>query len=287
MQDLRGLIFGHWTVLDADPIPASGHYEFKYLCRCACGNEKWVRAGNLKRGISTNCGCMRGVKPIDRRDVEVDEEMVQKMTQMEKQVVDLYNAGYSITTIGTLIHKSKTTVRAILDKAGIDRIEINKQKGVSEEKKEAIIRLYENGEKQYMIAVKIGVPNSTVRAVLSQAGLIKPRRNEGAYYGAEYNESSVTHQRFKEAIKPIDIWEKRASIHVGDEIRIPTLKTGGSKTKFQVVDPVMKPAVVVNADHPRFCVCKLVGSGVTDCVNWVDLIMIDRLIEKNNKALEV
>ncbi len=29
------------------------------LCRCDCGNEKVVRAGNLSRGATSSCGCSR------------------------------------------------------------------------------------------------------------------------------------------------------------------------------------------------------------------------------------
>lgn len=55
-QSLIGLRFGRWTVLsrakDYRPgIPA-------WLCRCDCGKEGVVRAGNLKAGESRSCGCL-------------------------------------------------------------------------------------------------------------------------------------------------------------------------------------------------------------------------------------
>lgn len=30
-----------------------------WLCRCDCGNTKWFYAGNVKRGKSKSCGCLR------------------------------------------------------------------------------------------------------------------------------------------------------------------------------------------------------------------------------------
>lgn len=33
-----------------------------YLCRCECGNEKIIRAGSLRSGLTTSCGCFRDNK---------------------------------------------------------------------------------------------------------------------------------------------------------------------------------------------------------------------------------
>jgi hypothetical protein len=33
----------------------------KWLCRCDCGNETWVFAGNLNKGNTRSCGCLRGI----------------------------------------------------------------------------------------------------------------------------------------------------------------------------------------------------------------------------------
>jgi hypothetical protein len=50
--DLTGQRFGLWTVL-----AYAGNHPTKWLCRCDCGSERVVRAGNLKSGISNSCGC--------------------------------------------------------------------------------------------------------------------------------------------------------------------------------------------------------------------------------------
>ncbi len=50
----KGDQFERWTVLE----DSTHLYEY-ILCRCACGTEKKVRAGNLKKGTSRSCGCTR------------------------------------------------------------------------------------------------------------------------------------------------------------------------------------------------------------------------------------
>lgn len=48
--DLTGKTFGRWTVVEFLG-------QAKWLCRCSCGAEKAVGGANLRRGISTSCGC--------------------------------------------------------------------------------------------------------------------------------------------------------------------------------------------------------------------------------------
>ena len=54
--------FGRWTVLSSanNRRTNSGRFALTYwLCRCACGVEKDVRAASLLRGKSKSCGCLR------------------------------------------------------------------------------------------------------------------------------------------------------------------------------------------------------------------------------------
>jgi len=46
-------IFGKWTVIDSNNI------DEKILCECFCGKREMVNISNLKRGASTNCGCIQ------------------------------------------------------------------------------------------------------------------------------------------------------------------------------------------------------------------------------------
>lgn len=43
--------YGRWTVLE--------HIGQKARCRCECGTERLVVAYDLRKGVSTNCGCVR------------------------------------------------------------------------------------------------------------------------------------------------------------------------------------------------------------------------------------
>ncbi len=67
--DLRGQRFGRLTVLDHEP-KSTGKYGKKWLCRCDCGNELWVRSDSLRRGGTQSCGCLqREVAEANRIDL--------------------------------------------------------------------------------------------------------------------------------------------------------------------------------------------------------------------------
>lgn len=49
-----GKRFGKWIVV-SEEIRRNGRRQAKILCRCECGNERWVLVDSLKRGNSTKC----------------------------------------------------------------------------------------------------------------------------------------------------------------------------------------------------------------------------------------
>lgn len=55
MKIWRGQLFGRWTVIE---LISSGRSGSKWLCRCACGNERVRYIASLVRGISKSCGCL-------------------------------------------------------------------------------------------------------------------------------------------------------------------------------------------------------------------------------------
>lgn len=56
-DDMLGQEYGYWTVIaPADPY-ING--STRYLCRCRCGTEKVLVASDLRRGVTTSCGCRR------------------------------------------------------------------------------------------------------------------------------------------------------------------------------------------------------------------------------------
>lgn len=52
-----GKEYGRWTVIGEPIMTARG--KRKWLCRCACGTERYVLAQNLAYGGSFSCGCVR------------------------------------------------------------------------------------------------------------------------------------------------------------------------------------------------------------------------------------
>lgn len=59
LDDLTGQRFGFLTVIRR--VENNGK-QVRYLCKCDCGNEKIFYSTNLKRGLSTSCGCFRREK---------------------------------------------------------------------------------------------------------------------------------------------------------------------------------------------------------------------------------
>lgn len=59
VDDLTGQRFGMLTVINR--VENKGK-QIRYLCKCDCGNEKIFYSTNLKRGLSTSCGCFRKEK---------------------------------------------------------------------------------------------------------------------------------------------------------------------------------------------------------------------------------
>ena len=54
---LLGQTFGRLTVISAGTLSPAGYW---YLCRCTCGNAKWIRSRSLTSPQGTrSCGCLR------------------------------------------------------------------------------------------------------------------------------------------------------------------------------------------------------------------------------------
>lgn len=62
-QDLIGVKFGRLVVISRGPQRGytASHPEGRvyWLCRCACGNEKSIAAGDLRSRSTRSCGCLQ------------------------------------------------------------------------------------------------------------------------------------------------------------------------------------------------------------------------------------
>lgn len=54
--NLVGETFGRWTVLER---AGSKGKKAAWKCLCSCGTIRVVQGGNLKRGVSKSCGCLK------------------------------------------------------------------------------------------------------------------------------------------------------------------------------------------------------------------------------------
>lgn len=54
--DLAGQKFGRLTAIER--APNSIHKKARWRCRCECGNEKTIVAGDLRSGRTLACGCL-------------------------------------------------------------------------------------------------------------------------------------------------------------------------------------------------------------------------------------
>lgn len=55
--DLSGRRFGLWLVIKE--VSGSRNRHIYYICRCDCGNEKYVSSSHLRYGKTKSCGCNR------------------------------------------------------------------------------------------------------------------------------------------------------------------------------------------------------------------------------------
>lgn len=63
--DMSGRTFGQLTVVVQDGLDEHG--QAMWLCRCACGNERRIAGGKLRRREHVSCGCgRRGPHPARR-----------------------------------------------------------------------------------------------------------------------------------------------------------------------------------------------------------------------------
>lgn len=59
LQNLVGRVFDRLTVISEAPrVRGKSRWRTRWLCRCACGNEKIVDGADLKSGKTKSCGCL-------------------------------------------------------------------------------------------------------------------------------------------------------------------------------------------------------------------------------------
>jgi hypothetical protein len=105
-KDLHGKKFGRLTVLSENgSIREKTGTTKLWLCRCDCGKEVSVRAGNLLQGRSLSCGCLRTERVVaantthgmsSTRIYKVWASMVMRCTNPRNKVFNHYG-GRGVT----------------------------------------------------------------------------------------------------------------------------------------------------------------------------------------------
>lgn len=86
-----GTVFGNWTVLSLSDQTDSSKNRY-YLCKCTCGKEKIVMGGNLKRGLSTSCGCIAAQKAKEQNSLDLTGKIFTNLTILNIDQ-DSYNSS--------------------------------------------------------------------------------------------------------------------------------------------------------------------------------------------------
>ena len=77
-----GKSFGLWTVVGSSISSAKG--ERKWLCRCACGTERYVLERSLKSGGSKSCGCQTRLKSKDAVEHKLEGKTFGDLTVLKR-----------------------------------------------------------------------------------------------------------------------------------------------------------------------------------------------------------
>lgn len=95
--DLAGREFGAWRVLEYAHTNERG--AISWVCRCRCGTVATVNGNNLRSGRTTNCGCQRSERLIQRntthgmsktRAYKIWAGMIQRCTNPKREAYSYY-----------------------------------------------------------------------------------------------------------------------------------------------------------------------------------------------------
>lgn len=86
--DLTGKRFGRWTVIERanDYIDRKGHKFPAWKCKCDCGAERVVLGGNLAKGKSKSCGCLKD--ELNRERCQAEKSNIRYRSLEEKPSIE-------------------------------------------------------------------------------------------------------------------------------------------------------------------------------------------------------
>ncbi|GIM32977.1 hypothetical protein [Paraclostridium bifermentans] len=117
-ENLVGKKYGLLTVIDAKREKNKTYY----LCRCDCGNEKWIRSDGIKNGRVTSCGCNHYVNLLDKKIGRL--KVIEKTDRRDKKGAIIWKCRCDC---GNLVEKS-TNVLKFAKSCGCLKSEKNKER---------------------------------------------------------------------------------------------------------------------------------------------------------------
>lgn len=115
--ELPGTKIGRLTVMSEYIKNSKG--EKKYLCRCDCGNEKYILERSLRYGGATSCGCLRKENALKAISKDLTGRVFGDLTVLKKSETQCKSGGVewvcecscgnTYTTIATLLLTGKRT----------------------------------------------------------------------------------------------------------------------------------------------------------------------------------
>lgn len=76
--EMGGRRFGRWVVIAQGGKDPRGHLT--YLCRCDCGNTATLSGGDLRRGDSESCGCLKNILSSNRHFKDLTGRIFDRLT---------------------------------------------------------------------------------------------------------------------------------------------------------------------------------------------------------------
>ena len=98
LQDLKGMIFGEWTVIERDVDKSKEKKSSYWFCKCSCGEIKSVRSADLKKGKSLSCG-------HSKYDVIADKVSESRKGENTYDMSGEYGIGYTMLGYSFLFDK--------------------------------------------------------------------------------------------------------------------------------------------------------------------------------------
>ena len=109
-KDLIGKKFGILTIVSI--YKKRVRYNLMVKCRCECKNEKKIRFDNIKRGLTSSCGCREGFGAGRKRYNCPKSNFTSPYIKPTKEILsELYlNQKKSIREIGSELFVSNTSI---------------------------------------------------------------------------------------------------------------------------------------------------------------------------------